>query len=129
MPSGRYLNPKYRRRQQRRRRLTLVVAATALSFCCVTAIYRVDTNIRQTMLPAAPPVAELRELGWRQYELELFGRQLRFSTEWAVAFGEQLGALARTPPPAVRLYYQLRAQLTGQLPRNMRDNPKAYLDL
>lgn len=81
------------------------------------------------MLPAAQPVAELRELGWRRYELELFGRQLQFTTQWVVALGEQLGELVRTPPAPVRLYYQLRAQLTGQLPRNMRGNPKAFTEL
>lgn len=124
MLKGQYLNPKYARRRKVRRRVTVVLCTTVLALGCLVAIYRIDSNIRSTMLPQAPPVAELRKQEPMRYELELFGRQYSFSTQWVYSLGNELGGVLRTPPPAVRAYYQLRAYLTDKLPKNARDNPR-----
>lgn len=129
MQKARYLNPKYERRRKRRRVLLVAGASALLIVCSIVGIWRVDDRIRATMLPSAPPVAELRQTGWREYEFSLLGRQYSFSTDWVSALTQEFSLAARTPPAPVRLAYQLFAYTTGLLPRNVRENPRTYSDL
>lgn len=124
MQKGRYLNPKYARRERLRRQIFIIVTSVLLTVTCVTAIVKIDTEIRQTMLPAAPPVVQLEQEGWQQYRLELLGNSYSFSTEWLSSLGWQFGRLLRTPPAPVRLLYQVNAYLTDNLPPNVRGNPR-----
>lgn len=91
-------------------------------------VWQVDINIRSTMLPAAPPVAELTQQSLHRYRLSLLGREVEFSLEGAVRGMEELDSLLRTPPAPLRLYYQLRAFATGELPRNSRADPRKALE-
>ena len=124
MQKGRYLNPKYARRERLRRQVFIILVSVLLTATCVTAIVRIDTEIRQTMLPAAPPVVQLEQEGWQQYRLELLGSSYSFSTEWLSSLGWQLDRLLRTPPAPLRLLYQINAYLTDTLPPNVRGNPR-----
>ena len=121
---GKYLNPKYARRARRRRRWALTLAGLTICFCGLCALYSVDVSIRAAMLPAAPPLAELEELRPDYYRLTLFGNVTELSTQWIGQLEGQFQALLRTPSAPVRLFFQLRGAVTGQLPRNLRDDPQ-----
>lgn len=119
---ARYMNPKYARRKKKRRRAVVVTAALMLTLLAGGVVLRIDNTIRTTMLPNAPPVAALRQEEPWQYRLDFFGESLRFSTKWATGLRQEFSVLLRTPPAPVRLLYQLRAWVTGVVPRNTRDD-------
>ncbi|MEG1687398.1 MAG: hypothetical protein RR276_05895, partial [Angelakisella sp.] len=58
------------------------------------------------------------------YRIWLFGQELSLSTDGVSAFLLQLEQLLHTPPPAIRLSCQLYAWLTGELPRNVREDTR-----
>lgn len=124
MLKGRYLNPKYARRRRRCRIAVIVVAAVTVTLWTGLSILLIDSNIRATMLPAAPAAAQLERSDYDSYTVTILGRSFSFSVKWAVAMRHQLGALLHTPPAPVRFFYQARGFITDSIPRNLRSDPK-----
>lgn len=128
MLQGKYLNPKYAIRKARLRRAVLVTVVLTLLIVGVGAIWQVDYGIRGNMLPAAPPVASVKQQQPMQYHISLFGQEFYLQLDGAASSLNQFSDLLRTPPAPVRLAYQLRAYLSDQLPRNLRDDPRKALE-
>lgn len=124
MQGGKYFNVKYAVRRKKLRRAILCTAVLTLLIIGVGTLWQVDYTIRGTMLPAAPPISEIERIKPQNYSISLFGHKFDLSFSDMYAACDELSELVRTPPSSVRLFYQLRAYFTDELPKNLRDNPR-----
>ncbi len=123
---GKYLNPKYkiaklRRRKQRR---VAVLSTLALSLCIIgaTSIHNIDLYIRSTTLPAALPAFIASDTDFRVKSFYIMGQGVTVDLNIVHAIGEVFGDIFTTPPAAMRLFYQLDAYITNDIPPNIERN-------
>ncbi len=116
--SYQYLHPKYAIRRRARRKCYVVTLAVSLSIIGISALYQVDMLIRGTMLPSAPSIAKVSEIGQYQYNITLFGSD--FVADLTILKDLQYTAtiVTSTPPAFVRACYQVHYFIFGNLPQN-----------
>ena len=115
---GKFLNPKYERRRKRRRRVTISTVIISLVILGGSGIYNVDLLIRSTMLPSAPPMASMTETQDNQYKISFFGNEFTIDISPMIAVADAVVQLKNTPPAHIRLFHQIKALVTLEIPPN-----------